>query len=59
MGILKRGDVWYVKWKDATGKWRRKATTARSAADAKLFHAELTRQGTPASPPPSTRTGTS
>lgn len=44
MGILKRGSVWYVKWKDATGKWRRQATTARSAADAKLFHAELARQ---------------
>ncbi len=44
MGILKRGDVWYVKWKDATGKWRRKATTARSKADAQLHHAELTRQ---------------
>lgn len=41
MGILKRGEVWYVKWKDATGKWRRRATTARTRAEALNLHAEL------------------
>lgn len=43
MGVIKRGDVWYVKWKVATG-WRRQATTARTKAEAQVLFAELVRQ---------------
>lgn len=39
MGVTKRGANWYVKWKDAGGRWRRKATTARTRQEAmSLWH---------------------
>lgn len=44
MGVLKRGDRWYVKWRDAAGRWRRKATTARTKAEALRLFAELSVQ---------------
>lgn len=37
MGVIKRGARWYVKWKDAGGAWVRKATTARTKAEAVLL----------------------
>lgn len=44
MGVTRRGDVWYVKWKRSDGAWVRRATTARTRHDAKLLHAEFIRQ---------------
>lgn len=44
MGVIKRKDVWYVKWKDASGKWRRQRTGARTKEQAKVIFAELVRQ---------------
>lgn len=39
MGVIKRGGRWYAKWKDASGKWVRKATTARTKQEAQqLWH---------------------
>jgi integrase len=37
MGVIKRSGRWYVKWKDASGRWVRKATTARTKAEALLL----------------------
>ena len=44
MGVSRRGDVWYVKWKTAEGRWRRRRTAARTKAEAQVYFAELVRQ---------------
>lgn len=44
MGAIRRGSVWYIKWKDASGKWQRKRSTARTKAEAQVLHAEIIRQ---------------
>lgn len=44
MGVSKRGSVWYVKWKDAYGRWKRQRTSARTKAEAQHLWAELMRQ---------------
>lgn len=44
MGVLKRGDVWYVAWRDATGRWKRQRCNADTKAQAKVLLAELVRQ---------------
>ena len=42
--VLKRGDRWYVKFKDANGRWCRQPTTAESKTDAKRLASDLERQ---------------
>lgn len=41
MSVIKRGGVWYVKWKDGSDTWVRQRTAARSKAEAKVLAAEL------------------
>jgi integrase len=43
MGIIKRGESWYIKWKDAGGVWRREVCTARTKKEAEVLHAEIIR----------------
>lgn len=44
MGVTQRNGAWYIKWKDAGGKWRRKVCTARTKREALVLHAETIRQ---------------
>ncbi len=43
-GILKRGERWYVRFKDAAGRSRRIRTTATTAAEARALAFELERK---------------
>ena len=42
--VLKRGARWYVKFKDANGRWRTRPTTAETKTDAKRLASDLERQ---------------
>lgn len=42
--VYRRGSVWYLRWRDALGRPKRRATTARSAADARALLAEVVGQ---------------
>lgn len=43
-GIYLRAGVWYLRWRDASGRLQRKATTARTEKEARRLLAELTGQ---------------
>ena len=40
-GVYQRGGTWYVRWRDARGRVRRKATTAKGAREAQALRDEL------------------
>ncbi len=42
--VFKRGVRWYAKYKDATGRWRTRPTTADTKTDAKRLATDLERQ---------------
>src|SRR5512135_2118505 len=42
--VYERGDKWYVRYKDARGKWRSVASTARTKTEAKRLAGELERK---------------
>jgi integrase len=42
--VLKRGKSWYAKFRDASGRWRMRATTAQTKAEAKRLASDLERQ---------------
>ena len=42
--VLKRGARWYVKFKDANGRWCTRPTTAETKTDAKRLASDLERQ---------------
>jgi integrase len=42
--VFKRGVRWYAKYKDATGRWSTRSTTAETKTDAKRLATDLERQ---------------
>jgi hypothetical protein len=42
--VYERGDKWYVRYKDARGKWRSVASTARTKTEAKRLAGEIERK---------------
>ena len=44
MGVYLRAGVWYVRWRDASGRIARKATDARNERDARRLLAEVSAQ---------------
>jgi integrase len=44
MGVTKGGASWYIRWRDAGGKWRRQVCTAKTKREAEVIYAETVRQ---------------
>jgi integrase len=44
-GVLQRNGVWYIKYRDGSGRWRRKATDAKTKTEAKRLADERAREG--------------
>src|SRR5512142_1613421 len=42
--VFRRNEVWYVRYKDGRGKWRSRASTATTKAEAKRLAGELERR---------------
>lgn len=40
-GVYRRGDAWYLRWRDASGVIQRKATTARTRAEAQKLLVDI------------------